>query len=500
MIKSIAKSLSARVILLSFLVHLIMISIALVNQNRLFNEIDGLNQSGPSAALYIIEDYIYSRYSDNIGEDQNEIIGQDKPNLEKKFDGSAANKKKQIIELSKADFSTDSRLLDVVERNSDFWFYYEFEQTKLAFKYGRVPSMLQSLATENVRQLKPTSTCTELTFPQVIDDLEVSTLFVNCAETGVTLLDVGGVNPNYSYEVPLIDVGSAYWLNQARPMLLSYLMLMLITPLFIYFMIRPVSRASRVARRISPYSKEKTLPADGIFTEALGLVESVNSALKRLDAGYKRERWLRDVIAHELRTPLTIFRARVHDIEDADLRNELIADLHKINELIERLIEFSKATALSNKAEPSPLVDEVRAACVECGVLALKSKVEIDFNYSEKVNHLIDVDNTIVFIVLTNLINNAIKHSDSNAAVSVAINDDGKIVVSDQGVGMDIDLYQSFFDTFSLSRVDNVRQHGLGLVIVAELMQHSGGKIKVFQSELGGVAYSVCFPLIEPHR
>jgi len=270
---------------------------------------------------------------------------------------------------------------------------------------------------------------------------------------------------------------------------------MILTPFLIFFLVRPIGRASRVARKITPYSSSKTLPTRGIFTEALGLIESINKALRRLRAGYERERWFRDVLAHELRTPLTILRARVEEVQDSSLRAELIADLKKTSDLIERLLAFSKTSQLSDSRTKLSLVDEVISACAECGPLALSSDIELDLRYPTNATIYISANKTLVFVVLTNLINNAIKHSQTSKPISIEVLADGEVKIRDNGVGLDLDIYKDFFENFSVGQVEQVRRHGLGLIIVAELMQYSGGEIQVYQDKGAGVAYSIKFPL-----
>ncbi len=504
MMKSIYNSLSARIIALSLIVHLVMMGIAMMNQYRVMTELDALGWEEAIAVSYELEDF-FSEYNPNIARTKRANIGQKMPGQSDFNKPSIIGAELDLIsrdavKLTSKDLTGSSGLQKAINRNPDIWFYYYSSSDGVGYSFGREPVTLKDTAVQAIMAEKKTGAfCSELTLPKGFESLEIVTLVQNCADSGASFIEVGGIEPTNPRQYSFLEVFYELASEDERALFFLYLILMLLTPIVIYFLIRPVSRASRVARKISPYSKEKTLPSEGVFTEVLGLVESVNAAFTRLDAGYERERWLRDVIAHELRTPLTVFRARVEEIAEPELKSELVLDLRKLNELIERLISFSKATALSSQAECLSLIGEVQTACAECATLALKSNVEIDFRYPEEQEIFIQANSMVVFMVLTNLLNNAIKHSETSAPVKVLIQKDGTVIVSDHGVGMDVDIYQAFFENFSLSHMDNVRQHGLGLVIVAELMQFCAGDIKVFQSEGGGVAYSLRFPLSSAH-
>lgn len=479
MIKLVLRSLSARVIFLFTSVHVLMLALALVSQYNVSDEPEYYGETSSAIVLLRLDFFFNELYEANILS-------------EAKQDSSLNSIALQSVPASllQSDF-----FIDLSTRNPKFWFVYENESYDFTFSYGQIPTDNDSLAVKELRGLEIAQGCAEVSIPSEYQGFSVSTRAEKCDTTGFALIKVGGVEGKYlGLSRPFSEL-LFNLLDQAGPLILSYFLLMLITPVFIYFLIRPISRASRAARKISPYSDVKTLPTKGGFTEAQGLVDSVNAAFSRLGEGYERERWLRDVIAHELRTPLTIFRARLEDVTDPVLKKELTADLHKVNQLIDRLLEFSKATRLSNKGEVLSLINETRAACAECGTLAIQSNVDIDFSYPEEKQLFIKANSTVVFIVLTNLINNAIKHSESDEPIKVKIANDGEIVISDRGVGMDVDLYKEFFESFSLSRVSNVRKHGLGLIIVAELIFFSNGEIKIYQAESGGVAFSLRFPI-----
>jgi len=472
MLKAFFKSLSVRVIGLFLLVHLVMLSVSLVAQYRLRVDMLVEHSHALSLAYYIADNS--RQASIDLKPNQTDVVN-------------------PIAEF----LLTDNTIKGVVENNPNFWMFVRGEKNDYQYSLGRKPLTLQSSLYTAVLSSNPTSVqCDEANISNIVEGYEVITLVFNCPEDGAYFAEIGGLRNDYVFDIKSApQFFSQQDFNNFRVLLTTYALLMVLTPFLIFFLVRPIGRASRVARKITPYSSSKTLPTGGIFTEALGLVESINNALQRLRAGYERERWFRDVLAHELRTPLTILRARVEEVEDHSLRTELVADLKKTSTLIERLLAFSKTSQLSDNKTKLSLIDEVIIACAECGPLALNSDIELDLRYPENTSIYISANKTLVFVVLTNLINNAIKHSQTSKPISIEVLADGEIKIRDNGVGLDLDIYKDFFKNFSMGQVEQVRRHGLGLIIVAELMQYSGGEIQVFQDKGVGVAYSIKFPL-----
>jgi two-component system sensor histidine kinase TctE len=78
----------------------------------------------------------------------------------------------------------------------------------------------------------------------------------------------------------------------------------------------PLDELSALATKINPGNTELRLPHKGIPREILPLVNSINSALDRLDDGFRRQREFNANAAHQLRTPLAVLSASIDTMED----------------------------------------------------------------------------------------------------------------------------------------------------------------------------------------
>src|SRR5262249_33504678 len=101
--------------------------------------------------------------------------------------------------------------------------------------------------------------------------------------------------------------------------------------------LRPLLNASEMAKKINPKRTDVRLPPEEIPKEILPLVQAVNQALDRLEAGFRVQRAFTAARVHELRTPLTTLRPRA-----AASPRRPLAELHK------RGIKIAKAWLASS--------------------------------------------------------------------------------------------------------------------------------------------------------
>jgi signal transduction histidine kinase len=112
-------------------------------------------------------------------------------------------------------------------------------------------------------------------------------------------------------------------------------------------------------------------------------------------------------------------------------------------------------------------------------------------------------DRALLFEALANLLSNSIKFTPPGGEVIVrAVNDAGstRIEVLDSGPGIPVDKRAAVFQRFY--RADDSSQHGgfgLGLSIVAAIVNLHGFKLEVSTSELGGARLVLdCRPSLIP--
>ena len=212
-------------------------------------------------------------------------------------------------------------------------------------------------------------------------------------------------------------------------------------------------------------------------------------------------------VSHELKTPIAVLQGAIETIQNEDdieqIRNfakmahrriqqmeNLINDLLTLAKLeikeekINKKYIKIKSTVNSIFQDLQPLAEEKN--------LTLKNNISPDFK--------LYVDEEKFYILLKNLIENAVKYNKENGLVEVYGFEDDKfsyITVKDTGIGIPKDALPLIFERFyrvDKSRSRNVGGTGLGLSIVKHIAEAHGGKAMV-KSVLGqGSEFTVKLP------
>jgi signal transduction histidine kinase len=128
------------------------------------------------------------------------------------------------------------------------------------------------------------------------------------------------------------------------------------------------------------------------------------------------------------------------------------------------------------------------------------SKDEIQSSIEKEVYVRGDADK--FYIVVENLVDNAIKYSNSDKMVSIALTKNvsfASLIVKDSGIGIsDIDK-KKVFDRFYRSEIAEklgIKGYGLGLSLVKLLIEEAGGKISIEDNEPSGTIFTVTLPCL----
>jgi signal transduction histidine kinase len=259
--------------------------------------------------------------------------------------------------------------------------------------------------------------------------------------------------------------------------------------------LRPLREASRNARAIEPARLDLRLTQRNMPRDVLPLVRAVNQALDRLEAGFRMQREFAADAAHELRTPLTVLRARVDLLTDDAVRSQLQADIERMSRVVGQIIEIAELE--SYLPDPAEVADLQAVAAEVVGFLAplsLSQGKSVALMGETGPVTVKGVHET-VFQAIRNLVENAIRHTAPGTSVEVDVGRDGSVRVLDQGPGVakaDRDLIFRRFWRRDRSRAGSA---GLGLSIVARIMEAHDGVIEVGDRPDGGAMFTLKFRL-----
>ena len=226
--------------------------------------------------------------------------------------------------------------------------------------------------------------------------------------------------------------------------------------------------------------------------EALGKLEQQRGLLLRS-------------VSHDLRSPLTAIQAAstelidhpAHDASSRDALLRLIGDeSERLDRLVENLLNLSRIEAGALRPQRQAVdVAELVAVC-ESRLARLFSDVTLETDIDDDLP-VIDVDFTLMSQVLTNLLENAVRHSPPGGTVVVGATDDGphrlRLTVSDEGPGVDAEAAAAIFEPFRSGLIAGTS--GIGLAICKSVVEAHGGTIAVGEAPSGGASFTVTLPV-----
>jgi signal transduction histidine kinase len=258
--------------------------------------------------------------------------------------------------------------------------------------------------------------------------------------------------------------------------------------------LRPVVSASEMARTINPARIDLRLPTEDLPREVLPLVDAVNQAFDRLEAGFRVQREFTADAAHELRTPLSVLRTRIDTLSDHEVAGVLRIDVEVMSRIVEQLLAIAEIEHFPiDLAGTADLQDICADVTGFIAPLALAQGKKIALIGAQN-PVLVKGDRQALFQAIRNLAENAIEHTAPGTTVEIAVYAEGIVHVLDKGPGVPERDRQHIFQRFW--RGDRQRGGaGLGLSIVTRIAEAHGGSIVVENRLMGGAVFILTLTL-----
>jgi len=171
-----------------------------------------------------------------------------------------------------------------------------------------------------------------------------------------------------------------------------------------------------------------------------------------------------------------------------------LSELAKVSRLISAFLEFSRFEAREYKPvfAPVDMQAEIRKNIEAEKVEAEKKQITISLEPPDTAISMVKADAAMINRVIGNLLDNAIKYTDSGGVVTVGVTDRGSellVSVEDTGTGIPEDHLPYIFDAFY--RVERgSKGSGLGLAIARTIVELHGGKMWVQSTPPEGSTFS----------
>lgn len=199
-------------------------------------------------------------------------------------------------------------------------------------------------------------------------------------------------------------------------------------------------------------------------------------------------------ISHQLKTPLTVINISLDNLidnpnMDEKNRNEFISKISKevtnINNLIQNLLKLSKFDVnVINFVNKSVSIKEfINKSIDKISLIADLKNINIKVNILNDFSLNIDLNWQIE--ALSNIVKNAIEHSNENDIVYINCNDNkiySKIEIINNGIINDKDL-NKIFDRFYTNKKGYSESVGIGLSLAKNIIEKNNGKIDVYSKD-----------------
>ena len=279
--------------------------------------------------------------------------------------------------------------------------------------------------------------------------------------------------------------------------------------LFVYILTihRPLKQMLRSAAAYAEGAYETPIPVQQ--EDELGFLANVmNFMAHELDSLEEDQRKFISNISHDFRSPLTSIKGYAEAMADGTIPpgmqekylNIIVFESERLEKLTQSLLELNKYSAGGVYLDLSAfdINEQIRRTILTFEGRCQEKSLTFDLRLSET-PLTVKADAAKIDQVLHNLIDNAVKFSNSNSAISIETTlRNGKVFVSvkDSGIGIPGSslnkIWERFYKT-DLSRGKDKKGTGLGLAIVREIIHAHHENINVISTE--GVGTEFIFSL-----
>jgi two-component system heavy metal sensor histidine kinase CusS len=277
--------------------------------------------------------------------------------------------------------------------------------------------------------------------------------------------------------------------------------------------IEPLQRLIQTTERLRPSHLDERLELRGVGDELDQLAGKINTFLDQIAEHLRKNRDFVANAAHDLRSPLAAIQSSVEVTlekrrtveEHEELLYQIEDEVRHLGQLVNQLLQLAEteSTAADIPLEPVKLAEIIIKTIEMFEPVADEAGIKLKFEPTNDITVM--GQSRQLRQLLTNLVDNAIKFTKKEGAVTVGLDWDAKpgfaiLTVIDTGIGIPADAVDRVFDRFyqvekSRQRDGTNRGNGLGLSICKSIVQAQGGTMTVTSQVGKGTAFSVLLKL-----
>lgn len=266
--------------------------------------------------------------------------------------------------------------------------------------------------------------------------------------------------------------------------------------------LRPVEAIRVETEAVTSAELGRRVPVPAQDDEIGRLARTMNAMLDRIEAGMARQRQFTADASHELRSPLTRIRSEL-EVDLAHPKGADLVETHRsirdevmgMQRLLDDLLHLARADSAGSRLRTEPV--DLDDLALEAGQL-LRSEGRVEVNLKGVHPARVEGDRPQLARVVANLTDNAARHASTSVSIDTSVVDGWAVLeVADDGPGVPVHARTQIFERFS--RLDEGRARGdggagLGLSIVADIVERHGGSVEVGDSDGAGARFVVRLP------
>lgn len=274
-------------------------------------------------------------------------------------------------------------------------------------------------------------------------------------------------------------------------------------------LIRPFEKITDALSQVKEgYKNEPISVPDYLETEHIG--DAFNQVLGRMKVLDDSRQEFVSNVSHELKTPITSIKVLADSLrgqEDVpvelyrEFMEDIAAEIDRENKIINDLLALTKMDRAASELSISQVDINVLVELIMRRLRPIAIKRDIELVYESIRPVTAAIDEVKITLVITNLIENAIKYNKEHGWVKVTVDADHQfftVEVADSGIGIPEDCTEHIYERFY--RVDKshsreIEGTGLGLSITRSAVLMHRGTIKVVSEEGEGTTFTVKIPL-----
>jgi signal transduction histidine kinase len=245
-------------------------------------------------------------------------------------------------------------------------------------------------------------------------------------------------------------------------------------------------------------------------------LEQTNVQLRRAEAEARRSERLAALgqlsagLAHEIRNPLGVIKGSAEMLAKqlqnaqplaAELAGYISSEVNRLNALVARFLDFARPLRL--ELQPQQVTEIIDHAAESAHTQMPDAQVAVERNYTPNLPPVY-ADERFCESVFSNLITNAYQAMDGHGLLTISAAPESSngskgvtVTIEDSGPGVSPEMREQIFNPFITSKKDGV---GLGLSIVAKIVDEHRGWIRLDPGSTRGARFRVFLPSVPPNQ